>query len=61
MDWINNNLEHIFNIVTAIIAAAAAVTAAIPQAKEANSVIAKIRKLVDLMALNVGHAKNQIK
>jgi len=59
MDWITNNLDQIFNIITAVVAAAAAIAAAVPQGEQASGVIANIRKVIDVLALNVGNAKNQ--
>jgi len=41
------------------VAAAAAIAAAVPQGEQASGVIANIRKVIDVLALNVGNAKNQ--
>lgn len=58
MEWLTGNLEGLFNVATTIIGVAAAVAALFPKAGAATGIIAKIRKIVDLLALNLGNAKN---
>ena len=58
MDWLFLNIEVVVDIVTKVIAVAAAVAAVVPSGGEAGKVIASIRKAIDLLALNVGNAKN---
>ncbi|EEE42845.1 hypothetical protein [Roseibium alexandrii] len=56
MTWIVSNLDNIFIAVTAVIAAASAIAALTPTPKD-DAVVAKVRKVVDVLALNVGNAK----
>tara|TARA_Y100000361_G_C11160908_1_gene347262 strand:- start:5229 stop:5417 length:189 start_codon:yes stop_codon:yes gene_type:complete len=58
MEWFAQNLTGIFNVVTTVVSVAAAVAALLPQASGASTVIAQIRKVVDVLALNFGNAKN---
>tara|TARA_Y100000593_G_scaffold87405_1_gene167816 strand:+ start:1219 stop:1407 length:189 start_codon:yes stop_codon:yes gene_type:complete len=58
MEYIQQNWEQILAIVTGVIAAASAVAVLTPN-KTDNKVVGAIRKLVDLLALNVGNAKNE--
>jgi len=58
MDWIIANYDVVMDVVSKVIAAAAAVAAILPQGGEAGKLIVNIRKLVDILALNVGNAKN---
>ncbi len=57
MDWILQNYEALLHIVTSVIAAASAVSALTPTETD-NYVIAKIKSMADLLALNVNHASN---
>ena len=41
-----------------IISGAAVITAMFPQTKKASGVLATIRKVLDVLALNVGNARN---
>lgn len=59
MEWMTQNLDGLFGVVTTVISFAAAVAALFPKATGANVVITKIRSVVDLLALNFGHAKNK--
>ena len=61
MEWMIQNVSGLFSVVTGVISFAAAVAALFPKATGANVAIAKIRSVVDLLALNFGHAKNQVK
>jgi len=47
-----------FNYATAIIAAASAFAAATPTPKE-GTVLAKVYKVIDFLAVNIGKAKNK--
>lgn len=58
MEWIALNITGLFNVATTVISVAAAVAALFPQAAEASGVIASIRKVVDVLALNFGNARN---
>ena len=51
------NWESILSVVTGAIALAAAIAAMTPTPKD-DGIIAAIRKVVDLVALNVKNAKN---
>lgn len=61
MQWIMENIQGLLTVVTTVISVAAAVAALFPQAEGASGVIAQIRKVVDVLALNFGNAKNQVK
>ena len=61
MEWMMGNTQGLLTVVTTVISLAAAVAALFPQAEGANGMIAQIRKVVDVLALNLGHAKNQVK
>ena len=61
MEWTILNAQGLLTVVTTVISVAAAVAALFPQAEGANGVIAQIRKVVDVLALNFGHATNQVK
>tara|TARA_E500000305_G_scaffold38495_1_gene29524 strand:- start:9272 stop:9454 length:183 start_codon:yes stop_codon:yes gene_type:complete len=58
MEWIAQNVSGIFNVLTTVVSVAAAVAALFPKASAASGVIAQIRKVVDVLALNLGNAKN---
>lgn len=58
MAWIIENWAEVLNALSMIIAAASAVSALTPN-KSDDALIAKIRKVVGLLALNVRHAKKQ--
>jgi len=60
MDWILNHKLDLFNIATAVVAAAAAITALTPSPKD-DGVVAKARAFLDLLAFNFGFAKNDKK
>lgn len=57
-EYLINNWDEVLNIVTAVIALAAAISAVTPTPKD-DKVLEVIRKVVDALALNVRHAKNQ--
>jgi hypothetical protein len=47
-----------FNVATAIVALASAIAAATPTPKE-GSIVAKIYKVIDFLAMNIGKAKQK--
>jgi hypothetical protein len=58
MDWILANKLNLFNIATAVVALASVVSAITPNVQD-DSVVAKLRKLLDIIAFNVGFAQNK--
>lgn len=56
MTWIMENWESVLLAVTSVIAAASAIAALTPTPKD-DAILAKIRGLIDVLALNVGNAK----
>jgi len=56
--YVTGNWESILGAVSAVVAAASAIAALTPSESD-NVIVGKIRKVVDLLALNVGNAKNQ--
>lgn len=58
IEYISENKEGIFQIVTAVIAVASAVAALTPTPKD-DGFIKKITGIIDLLALNVGKAKDK--
>jgi predicted Ser/Thr protein kinase len=58
MDWLTANYVQIVNVVTAVIAAASAISALTPSDAD-NKLVAKIKGLVDFFALNVLNAKTK--
>jgi len=58
MSWILENKEALIGILTSVVAVASAIAALTPTPKDDNWV-GKIYKVVDLLALNVGKAKNK--
>tara|TARA_Y100001938_G_scaffold150945_1_gene244557 strand:- start:216 stop:398 length:183 start_codon:yes stop_codon:yes gene_type:complete len=57
MTWLTENWTDIVNAVTALVAAAAAVTALTPSPKDDN-ILKKIRDVLNVIGFNVGNAKN---
>lgn len=57
MEWITQNASFLIDIVAKIIAAAAAVAALTSSPKD-DGVLSSIRKVIDMLALNWGNAKN---
>ena len=55
-NWILNNSDDIFNIVTAIIAAASVIAAVTPTPKD-DSVLSTVKAVVNFLAINVKNAK----
>jgi hypothetical protein len=58
IDYIIENKEQLFGVVTAIIAAASAIAALTPTPKD-DTFIGKAYKVVDWLALNVFKAKDK--
>ncbi len=57
MEWITQNVPSVIDIIAKVIAAAAAVAALTSTPKD-DSILASIRKVIDMLALNWGNAKN---
>ena len=51
-------LWDIFNWLTAIVTLASVVSAMTPTDKD-DKIVAKMKQFVDLLAVNIGHAKNK--
>lgn len=58
IEYISENKEGIFQIVTAVIAVASAVAALTPTPRD-DGFVKKITGIIDLLALNVGKAKDK--
>ena len=58
MSWILENKEALIGIITGAVALASAIAALTPTPKDDNWV-GKIYKVIDLLALNVGKAKDK--
>ena len=58
LSWISANIETVIAIVTAVVTLASLVASVTPTPKD-NAVIAKLYKVIDLLALNIGHAKEK--
>lgn len=58
MEYIRENWEGIVAIISGVIATASAVAALTPTPKD-DGIVKKLYKLVDLLALNVGKAKQK--
>tara|TARA_R100000656_G_scaffold103875_1_gene75662 strand:- start:979 stop:1158 length:180 start_codon:yes stop_codon:yes gene_type:complete len=59
MDWLMVNIGVVVDIVSKIVAVAAAIAAIAPKGEVAAGFISKIRQVIDILALNVGNAKNK--
>ena len=57
INYITQNASGIFAVVTGIVTAASAIAALTPTPKD-DTIVAKVYKIVDWLALNVGKAKN---
>ena len=60
MTWILENKEALIGIITSVVAVASAIAALTPTPKD-DTIVGKIYKVVDLLALNVGKAKDTAK
>lgn len=58
ISYILENKEQLFGVVTTIIAAASAIAALTPTPKD-DTIVGKVYKLVDWLALNVFKAKDK--
>lgn len=58
MNWILENWAGILTAITSVIAAASAIAALTPTPKD-DSFLAKVKGLVNFLALNIGFAKNK--
>tara|TARA_R110000751_G_scaffold193720_2_gene299197 strand:- start:256 stop:450 length:195 start_codon:yes stop_codon:yes gene_type:complete len=58
MEWLMSNAADLLDIVMKVVAVAAAVAAIVPNGSKASGVIASARRVLDLLALNVGNAQN---
>ena len=56
MEWIGNNHEALFAAVTAVVTIASLIASLTPTPKDDNWV-AKLYKVVDFLAINIGKAK----
>ena len=56
MNWILENWANVAFAVTAVVTAAAAIAALTPTPKD-DAAVAWVRKIIDVLALNIGHAK----
>lgn len=56
--WIQSNIDTILTIGTSIIAAASAITALTPTPSD-DTVVGKMYKVLDFLALNFGKAKDK--
>jgi hypothetical protein len=56
LDFIITNIDTIFIIITSIVSAASAIAALTPTTVD-DGIVAKIRRIVDVLALNIGNAK----
>ncbi|TAH36525.1 MAG: hypothetical protein EYC62_02460 [Alphaproteobacteria bacterium] len=57
MNWLLQNYELLLQVVTSVIAAASAISALTPTSTD-NYVVDKVKSIVDVLALNIGHARN---
>jgi len=57
MEWIIGNIDAIVDIVTKVVAVAAALSALTPSEVD-NRVMVYVMKVVDVLGMNVLHAKN---
>jgi|TARA_Y100000310_G_C20379503_1_gene667398 hypothetical protein len=58
MSWIIENKDAVLGIITGIVALASAIAALTPTPKD-DGWVKKAYKVIDLLALNVGKAKDQ--
>ena len=58
MSWILENKEALISILTGVVAVASAIAALTPTPKD-DTIVGKIYKVIDLLALNVGKAKDK--
>ena len=58
MSWILEHKDALIGILTGIVAVASAIAALTPTPKD-DTIVGKIYKVIDLLALNVGKAKDK--
>lgn len=58
MEWLLANKDTIIAVVTAVVTCAAAIAAITPNTKD-DGIVGKLQGLLNMLALNVGKAKNQ--
>ena len=58
MSWILEHKEALISIITGVVAVASAIAALTPTPKD-DTIVGKIYKFVDMLALNVGKAKDK--
>jgi hypothetical protein len=58
MEWIVENATGLLLVLTGTISLAATITALTPTPKD-DAVVAKLRKLLNALALNVGNSKSE--
>lgn len=56
LDYLLNNWDGLIVVAFAVVGLASAVTAMTPS-KEDDALVAKIKGILDVLALNIGHAK----
>jgi len=60
INWVTSNSAELISILTGIVAVASAIAALTPTPKD-DTIVGKIYKVVDLLAINVGKAKDTSK
>lgn len=58
LNWVIDNSAELISILTGIVAVASAIAALTPTPKD-DSIVGKVYKVVDFLALNVGKAKDK--
>lgn len=58
MQWVVENWEAILAAVTAVVTAASAIAALTPTPKD-DAIVGKLYKVIDVLALNIGKAKDK--
>lgn len=58
MDFMMENMQSVWGIASSLMSVACMVTALTPTPKD-DAVLSIVRKLADVLALNVGHAANK--
>lgn len=54
--WLIEHIDTIFNVATATVTFASAIAAVTPTTKD-DAIVAKVRGVIDFLALNILHAK----
>lgn len=57
INWITDNGDTVWGIVSGVIAVAAMVATLTPTPKD-DTAVSQLKKLLDILAMNIGHAKN---